>query len=93
MAAAELWKRWFHGGGLAGFSLPVALALTAGWQLYALKSNYPNASRWMLPTVAACSGVAVGFMLNLRWFARYRASRFGRNSPSLWAWLDYWSGR
>jgi 4-amino-4-deoxy-L-arabinose transferase-like glycosyltransferase len=72
MSVVALWKQWFHGGRWRGFLLPVALALTAAWQAYILRNNYPNASRWLLPMVLAGVGTATVGMLGLRWSSRYR---------------------
>jgi 4-amino-4-deoxy-L-arabinose transferase-like glycosyltransferase len=46
--------------------------LTAAWQWFILSNNYPDARRWLLPTMLAGVGVATVGMLGLRWFARYR---------------------
>jgi 4-amino-4-deoxy-L-arabinose transferase-like glycosyltransferase len=72
IGVAALWGRWFHGGGWRGLLLLAALALTAAWQVFIVWNNYPNARRWLLPTVLVGVGIALVAMLGLRWFARYR---------------------
>jgi len=67
---AVLWRPWFQGASRRGFLLPAALVLTAAWQAFLVGKNYPDARRWLLPTVLAGVGVATAGILVLRWWTR-----------------------
>jgi 4-amino-4-deoxy-L-arabinose transferase-like glycosyltransferase len=43
IGVASLWRQWFHGGS-RGFLLPVALILTAAWQVYIILADYGPAA-------------------------------------------------
>jgi 4-amino-4-deoxy-L-arabinose transferase-like glycosyltransferase len=72
IALTALWRQWFHTGGWRSFLLPVALVLTAAWQVFILVKDFPEARRWLMPTVIAGAGVATLALLSLGWFSRNR---------------------
>jgi 4-amino-4-deoxy-L-arabinose transferase-like glycosyltransferase len=72
LGLTALWRAWFHGDGWRGFLLPLALIGTAAWQAFIVARHYPDARRWLLPTVLTGVGVAAVGMFALRAFVRYR---------------------
>jgi 4-amino-4-deoxy-L-arabinose transferase-like glycosyltransferase len=73
---AALWRGW-RDGAWRGWLLPAALILTAAWQAFVVHSDYPDAGRWLLPTVLTGAGVAAAGLLGLKWLTRFRGVKVG----------------